>query len=68
MEILHFAAFQVTLKEHDLLVVEQLRELLENSKEDANLVDSLNDDVKALLKKYNTFTDQTRKGQHGKTA
>ena len=67
MEILHFAAFQVTLEENDLLVVEQLREFLEQSKEDADLVESLSDDVKALLKKYNTFTDQTRKGQQGKT-
>ena len=68
MEILHFAAFQITLEEDDLLVIEDLKEFLTKSEEDDSLVDSLSADAKALLDKYNKFTDKTRKGEHGKTA
>ena len=69
MEVLHFKSFQLTLDEGDLIATEELQEFIVTAKL-KNEIKKTNvpTGVDEILKRYEAFSVDTRRGKHGKTA
>ena len=69
MEILHFRSFELTLEEDELLCLEDLKTVLEISKQSKKFPDhGFNEKVMGLFSKYDNYKNDTKEGKHGITA